>query len=138
MERRELEEGLKLQLDFDKLKSVAAGEAVLPVVVQHADSGEVLILAYVNREALQRSLSESRCVFYSTSRQQLWIKGESSGDRMQLVKALVNCEQNSLLFLVRPAAGVCHTRDSDGQTRGSCYYRSIEGEGPLLRWRRAE
>lgn len=124
-----LEAGDRLRLDFQKLQSVAAcGEAVAPVVVQHADTREVLILAYVNQEALRRSLAEGIAVLYSTSRNELWIKGATSGDYLDLVEVRVNCEQNSLLFLVRPRTehgGVCHTRDEQGRTRPSCYYRRV-------------
>lgn len=124
----EIEEGLTLRLDFDKLSTIAAaGEPVAPVVVQHADTKEVLILAYVNRAALAQSLTEKRAVFYSTSRRELWIKGATSGDYLDLAEARVNCEQNSLVFLVRPrAGGVCHTRNADGSTRPGCYYRRLE------------
>lgn len=124
----EIEEGRTLRLDFDKLSAIAAaGEPVAPVVVQHADTKEVLILAYVNRAALAQSLAEGRAVFYSTSRRELWIKGATSGDYLDLVEARVNCEQNSLVFLVRPrAGGVCHTRNAEGATRPGCYYRRLE------------
>lgn len=126
MDQAILEEGDSLTLDFRKLKLVGAGEETLPVVVQDVTSKEVLILAYVNREALSQSLQRREVVFYSTSRQRLWFKGAESGDRLELVEARVNCEQNSLLFLVRPIpGGVCHTRDQSGATRRSCYYRRI-------------
>ena len=68
-------------------------------------------------------------VFWSTSRNELWIKGASSGDLLELVEVRVNCEQNSILYLVRPKGqGVCHTRDADGGSRSSCYYRRIAGD----------
>jgi phosphoribosyl-AMP cyclohydrolase len=64
--------------------------------------------------------------FWSTSRDELWVKGATSGDTLQVVEVCVNCEQNSLLYLVRPlGAGACHTKTPDGQTRMSCYYRRI-------------
>lgn len=124
----ELEESQKLMLDFAKLQSVAkAGEPVVPVVVQDFDSRDVLIVAYANAEALRLSLEEKRAVFWSTSRGEIWRKGATSGDTLTLVEAFVNCEQNSLLFLVKPTQhGVCHTRDANGNTRPSCYYRRIK------------
>ena len=65
--------------------------------------------------------------FWSTSRNELWVKGATSGDTLQLVDVRVNCEQNSLLYLVRLlGGGVCHTRDADGHTRRTCYYRSLK------------
>ncbi|MBN1399554.1 MAG: phosphoribosyl-AMP cyclohydrolase, partial [Anaerolineae bacterium] len=64
--------------------------------------------------------------FWSTSRNELWVKGATSGDTLQVVEVRVNCEQNSLLYIVRPlGAGACHTKTLDGHTRMSCYYRRI-------------
>ena len=122
-----LEEGNDLQLDFTKLQKVAkTGLPVLPVVVQDADSKEVLVVAYSNREALEHSLKTGIATFWSTSRNELWIKGATSGDTLQLVDVRVNCEQNSLLYLVRMTGGVCHTKDAAGKTRKTCYYRSLK------------
>jgi phosphoribosyl-AMP cyclohydrolase len=126
-----LEEGRELELDFTKIHKVAAaGNDVVPVAVQHADTKEMLLIAYVNREALEMTLRTRVATFWSTSRHELWIKGKTSGDQLDLVDVRVNCEQNSLLYLVRPAkGGVCHTRDAEGHTRCTCFYRQIEGEG---------
>jgi phosphoribosyl-AMP cyclohydrolase len=127
-----LEEGTELQLDFSKLQKIAqTGLPVLPVVVQDAESREVLVVAYSNREALEHSLKTGIATFWSTSRNELWIKGATSGDTLQLVDVRVNCEQNSLLYLVRRVGGgVCHTKDAGGHTRRTCYYRSLK-EGKL-------
>ncbi len=131
----EIEEGLVERLDFDKLGKVAAcGQALLPVVVQHADTQEVLVVAYANREALTRTLKDRVAVFWSSSRNELWIKGATSGDYLDLVDVRVNCEQNSLLYVVRPrGVGGCHTKGADGKNRMSCYYRRIVGDG-ILDW----
>ena len=128
-----LEEGTELALDFEKLTKVAAaGQSVVPVVLQHADSGDVLFVAYANQEALRETLHTKRAVLWSTSRSELWRKGETSGDVLELVDVSVNCEQNSLLYRVRPAGGgVCHTKDTDGNTRATCYYRRISDAGEL-------
>jgi len=124
----DLEERTALMLDFNKLQDIVKGEAgVIPVAVQDADTKEVLIVAYVNREALAYTLSHGVAAFWSTSRNELWIKGATSGDKLELVDVRVNCEQNSLLYLVRPlGAGACHTRGADGNARSGCYYRRIE------------
>lgn len=124
-----LEEGKTVQLDFTKLQKVGhSASPVLPVVVQDADSHEVLVLAYANREALAHSLKTRLATFWSTSRNELWIKGATSGDTLEVVDVRVNCEQNSLLYLVRMKGhGVCHTKDENGQTRRTCYYRSLQG-----------
>ncbi len=114
----------KLQLDFTKLKKIAASDSdVLPVVVQDATSKEVLILAYANRLALEHSLETGKATFWSTSRNELWIKGATSGDYLELQDVLVNCEQNSLVYLVNPVTNAaCHTG------KHSCYYRRIVGK----------
>jgi phosphoribosyl-AMP cyclohydrolase len=123
------EEGHDLLLDFNKLRKVAqAGEPVVPVAVQDADSKEVLIVAYANETALKYTLEQGVAAFWSTSRDELWVKGATSGDTLELVEVRVNCEQNSLLFLVRPLGqGACHTKGADGKARPSCYYRRIKG-----------
>lgn len=125
-----LEEGNRLQLDFSKLVQVAQqSELVIPVVVQDSHSKEVLIVAYVNQQALDHSRDTGYATFWSTSRSELWEKGSSSGDRLKLVEIRVNCEQNSLLFLVEPlGAGACHTTSAEGRSRRSCYYRRVIGE----------
>jgi phosphoribosyl-AMP cyclohydrolase len=127
MNHHELEEGSALSLDFLKLQKIAATQIpVLPVIVQHADTHEVLVLAYANAVALQKTLETKIASFWSTSRNELWVKGATSGDILDLVEVRVNCEQNSLLYLVRPRkGGCCHTKDVQGHTRPSCYYRKI-------------
>jgi phosphoribosyl-AMP cyclohydrolase len=122
-----LEEGTLLTLDFDKLRKIGdRGQTVVPVVLQHAETGEVLYLAYANAEALRETLARRQAVLWSTSRDELWHKGATSGDVLDLVEVRVNCEQNSLLYRVLPrTGGVCHTRDAEGQARPSCYYRRV-------------
>jgi phosphoribosyl-AMP cyclohydrolase len=123
-----LEEGNELCLDFDKLRKVAdCGQPVVPVAVQDADTKEVLILAYVNKEALDYSVKNGVAAFWSTSRNELWVKGTTSGDTLDLVEIRVNCEQNSLLYRVRPRGeGVCHTQDARGVPRSTCFYRRLQ------------
>ena len=130
----DLEEGTELTLDFTKLTKIGhGGHQVVPVAVQHADTGEVLIVAYANEEALRATLDRGEAVFYSTSREELWHKGATSGDTLAVVEVLVNCEQNSLLYRVRPnGVGACHTTDASGSARLSCYYRRIGDGGDLL------
>ena len=128
-----LEEGNELSLDFNKLSKVAQGSSdVIPVVVQHALTKEVLLVAYVNEIALDTSLSTGVATFWSTSRRELWVKGKTSGDFLDLREIRVNCEQNSLLFLVVPrAGGVCHTKQAGGAARQTCFYRAIR-DGRLV------
>lgn len=129
-----LEEGTTPALDFGKVAAIGRrDQRVVPVVLQHADTGEVLFLAYADRTALEETLRTRRAVLWSTSRNELWRKGDSSGDVLDLVEVRVNCEQNSLLYRVRPRrGGCCHTRDASGETRRSCYYRRFDGSGTRL------
>lgn len=132
----ELEEGLTLQLDFDKLGKIGrAAQDVLPVILQDAESGEVLFLGYANELALRETLARRSAVLWSTSRNELWHKGATSGDVLELVDVRVNCEQNSLLYRVRRATGgACHTKDpATGVARPGCYYRVVD-EGDQLRF----
>lgn len=124
---KELEEGTALQLDFDKLaKAAAACPTVIPVAVQNIDTHEVILIAYVNEAALQKSIETKSAVFWSTSRNELWEKGKTSGETFELVEILTNCEQNSLVYKVRPRhGGICHTKNREGEPR-NCYYRRVD------------
>jgi len=128
VDSKHLEEGNELLLDFQKLARVAqASTSVIPVAVQDVDSKQVLLIGYANQTALEYAIEHGVAAFWSTSRDELWVKGATSGDTLELVEVRVNCEQNSLLYLVRPLGdGACHTRNADGQTRLSCYYRKIQ------------
>ncbi len=125
----ELEEGSRLALDFSKVAKVAAAcPGVIPVAVQDADSGEVLLVAYTNEPAFREALRARRLILWSTSRNELWDKGRTSGETFDLVEARVNCEQNALLYRVRPRrGGICHTRNRTGRPR-QCFYRRICAE----------
>ncbi|MDD5032100.1 MAG: phosphoribosyl-AMP cyclohydrolase [Patescibacteria group bacterium] len=131
MRTKELEEGKKLNLDFGKLRRVANKcPKVIPVVVQDWQTGEVLLLAYANEQALRETLKKGVAVFWSTSRGEygeLWVKGETSGCFLEIKEVRVNCDQNSLLYLVEKPEGIgaCHTEDESGGFRESCFYRKI-------------
>lgn len=123
----ELEEGGDIALDFGRFSS-ASGDGVVPVVAQDVESRDVLVLAHANRMAVDYTLQNRVAAFWSLSRDQLWVKGETSGNFLDIVEVRVNCEQNSLLYLVRLRnEGVCHTLE-DGVARHSCYYRRISGD----------
>ena len=121
-----LEEGNKLQLDFSKLAKVSQKcPDVIPVAVQNIDTGEVILVAYTNQEALKLAVKTRTAVFWSTSRNELWEKGKTSGETFDLLEVCVNCEQNSLLYKVRPKrGGICHTKNRKGEAR-NCYYRRV-------------
>ena len=102
----------------------AAG--LVPVVVQDAATGAVLILAFMNQEALEATLATGQVHFWSRSRQQLWRKGEQSGHILELESLYVNCEANSLLLKVRPHGPACHTGYP------TCFYRRVAPDGTLI------
>lgn len=125
---KELEEDSAFTLDWSKLKKVADGNPdVVPVAVQDTDTKELLVLAYANQQALDHSFKTGNATFWSTSRHELWEKGATSGETFELVEVRVNCEQNSLLYLVRPRrGGMCHTKNAKGEPRSGCYYRKLD------------
>ena len=101
-------------------------------MLQDAESSEVLFIGYANDEAIETSLRERIAVLWSTSRNELWRKGATSGDVLELAEIRVNCEQNSVLYLVRrTTGGACHTLSASGSARPSCYYRAITDEMTL-------
>ena len=124
-----LEEGKTLQLDFTKLAAAAKKcPDVIPVAVQNIDTNEVILVAYTNEKALKLAVQTRTAVFWSTSRNELWEKGKTSGETFDLLEVYVNCEQNSLLYKVRPKrGGICHTKNQKGQAR-NCYYRCLNLE----------
>ncbi len=91
-----------MYLNFEK-------NELLPVIIQHAQTGKVLMLAYMNQEALDKTLDEGIVTFFSRSRQQLWTKGETSGNFLKVVSLHPDCDQDSLLIQVLPTGPVCHT-----------------------------
>lgn len=131
---KELEEGTALMLDFAKIAKIAETcKDVIPVAVQHADTKEVILVAYTNEFAMKQAFKERMLVLWSTSRKVLWEKGKTSGETFDLVDARVNCEQNSLLYIVRPKRGaICHTKNQKGEPR-NCYYRSIDMDSLQLK-----
>lgn len=133
MTHEELEEGKVLNLDFAKLRKVANCESdVLPAIAQDAKTGEVLIVGYANELALKTALECGMATFWSTSRNELWIKGKTSGDYLKIEEIRVNCEQNSILYQVTPAGqGACHTKNQAGVARSGCYYRRLKEDGSL-------
>ncbi|HKU13131.1 MAG TPA: bifunctional phosphoribosyl-AMP cyclohydrolase/phosphoribosyl-ATP diphosphatase HisIE [Steroidobacteraceae bacterium] len=89
-------------LDWDK------GNGLLPAIVQDAHSGQVLMLGYMNREALRVTLAEKRATFFSRSRNRLWTKGEESGHWLHVVDVVTDCDQDTLLVLANPQGPTCH------------------------------
>jgi phosphoribosyl-AMP cyclohydrolase len=121
------EETNSIQLQFEKRNGL------LPVVVQHADTLEILMVGYTNEEAYRQTLNEGKATFWSTSRQELWTKGETSGDYLQVEKIMVDCDQDALVYQVKLlGSGVCHTYNAAHQHRRSCFYRQLDAEREQL------
>ena len=91
-----IEETNELKLDFQKIARME-GQEVIPVAIQNADTDEVILVAYTNEAAFLESVRLRRLVLWSTSRNELWHKGKTSGNEFELLEVLVNCEQNSLV-----------------------------------------
>jgi phosphoribosyl-AMP cyclohydrolase len=107
-------------VDFEK------GNGLVPAIAQDVRTGKVLMMAYMNREALETTLKEGRACYWSRSRKELWRKGATSGD-VQIVKdVLVDCDQDTILLLVdQLGKGACHTR------KWSCFFRRVTPEGEI-------
>lgn len=86
----------------------AKGDGLVPAIVQDADTGAVLMLAYMNREALEQTLSRQRAVFYSRSKQRLWEKGETTGHTLDVLAVSADCDNDTLLVTARPRGPACH------------------------------
>ncbi|MFC6615755.1 phosphoribosyl-AMP cyclohydrolase [Halopenitus salinus] len=97
-------------------------DGLVPAIAQDADSGEVLMLAYVSPEALDRTLETGEAHYYSRSREELWHKGGTSGHVQSIEEVRVDCDEDTLLYLVDQTGGACHTGHR------SCFHRTIDGE----------
>jgi phosphoribosyl-ATP pyrophosphohydrolase/phosphoribosyl-AMP cyclohydrolase len=109
--------------DEDRLRQLdwAKGDGLLPAIVQDAHDGTVLMLGYMNRESLERTLATGRVAFYSRSRQALWTKGETSGHYLEAVHVGPDCDDDTILVLARPTGPTCHkgTRSCFAETPAS-------------------
>lgn len=121
-----LEDGSELMLDFGKISKAAANcKGLVPVALQNIDTGEVILVAYTNELAFRKAIDARRAILWSASRNVLWEKGATSGNTFELVEIRVNCEQNALLYRVRPRnGGICHTTNKGGRPR-NCFYRRL-------------
>ncbi|HNR36780.1 MAG TPA: phosphoribosyl-AMP cyclohydrolase [Candidatus Hydrogenedentes bacterium] len=101
---------------FDEKGLVAA-------IIQHADTGQVLMLGYMNAESLAITLEERRACFWSRSRQKLWRKGETSGNVLEVREIRVDCDADALVLKCNPIGPTCHTNET------SCFYRKVDFDG---------
>ena len=102
-------------LKFDK-------KGLIPAIIQNATSGKVLMLGYINKESLEKTLKTGHVWFYSRSRQELWQKGETSGNYLNVRAILKDCDEDTLLIQVDPAGPTCHTGAE------SCFYRTLDSD----------
>jgi phosphoribosyl-AMP cyclohydrolase/phosphoribosyl-ATP pyrophosphohydrolase/phosphoribosyl-AMP cyclohydrolase len=105
----------------EQLAAITYGpDGLVPAIVQDVDTKTVLMVAWMNEDTLRQSLAEGRTVFWSRSRQEVWRKGDTSGDRQYIREARFDCDQDVLLFLVeQEGKGACHTGEY------SCFFRSF-------------
>ncbi len=111
-EKAELEEGALFQPKFD-------GDGLIPCICQDADSGMILMFAFMNEESLKESIRTKTAVYFSRSRQKLWKKGESSGNVQHIVDIRTDCDQDVVLIRVRADGAACH------MGYPSCFYREV-------------
>lgn len=109
---------MKLDLDFNK------GNGLIPAIIQDADSKQVLMLGYMNHDSYEKSIETKKVHFYSRSRNALWMKGETSGDILEIEDIYLDCDQDALLILARQTGkATCHTG------RVSCFYHCLKSDG---------
>ena len=114
-----------LKLDYNKLGKIPENCEVIPVAVQNAITNEVILIAYTNKIAFGETIKHRKAIFWSTSRNKLWFKGEESGNTFSIHSIYVNCEQNSLVYKVIPDDGnICHT--SINGVANNCFYRRLD------------
>lgn len=106
---------------FDPASLKYDEKGLIPAIAQDAESGQVLMMAWMNAESVARTLQTGRVTYWSRSRASFWVKGESSGHVQDLVELRVDCDHDCLLALVRQTGPACHTN------RRSCFYTAIRG-----------
>lgn len=105
-----------IKVDFAK------GNGLVPVIVQEASTKDVLMLAYMNEESLNKTLETGIATYYSRSRQGLWVKGETSGHYQYVKEIKIDCDEDTILLIVDQVGAACHTGAH------SCFYRDLKGE----------
>jgi len=108
---------------FDAHSLSYNAQGLIPAIAQDEASGEVLMMAWMNAEAVEKTLETRRVTYWSRSRNDFWVKGETSGHTQELVDLRVDCDRDALLLLIRQTGPACHTN------RRSCFYTSVmEGD----------
>jgi phosphoribosyl-AMP cyclohydrolase len=100
-------------------------KGLICAVIQHAETGQILMVGWMNRESLGITLEKRKACFWSRSRQQLWLKGETSGNMLDVREIRTDCDADALVLKCLPAGPTCHTNET------SCFYRKVEPEGTI-------
>ncbi len=111
---------MSIAKSFDPETLTYNADGLIPAIAQQHDTGEVLMMAWMNADAVRKTLESGRVTYWSRSRQAFWIKGETSGHVQELVDFRVDCDRDCLLVLVRQTGPACHTN------RRSCFYTAIQ------------
>ena len=106
------------QLKFNK-------DGLIPAVAQDVDSGEVVMVAYMNEESLIKTLKEKKACYYSRSRQKLWTKGEQSGNIQEVKQMMIDCDADTILLKIKQHGGACH------EGYFSCFFRKVNDNGEI-------
>lgn len=116
-------------MDFDASTLKFDQNGLIPAIAQQDGTGEVLMLAWMNREAVQKTLDTGKVTYWSRSRQAYWVKGETSGHTQKLVQMRLDCDRDCLLLIVNQTGPACHTN------RRSCFYTAVTdaGESELMK-----
>lgn len=102
-------------------------QGLIPAIIQDADSGEVLMLAYMDKTAFERTLKEKKTVFYSRSRNQYWVKGETSGHTQDVKQVLTDCDRDTILIRVKQHGAACH------EGYRTCFVHELDENGHIAR-----
>lgn len=113
-------------MSFDPLTLKYDEKGLIPAIAQDASSGEVLMMAWMNAEAVAMTLETSKVTYWSRSRQAFWVKGETSGHVQELVSFRVDCDRDCLLVEVNQTGPACHTN------RRSCFYTEVQGDEEVI------
>lgn len=106
---------------------------ILPLVVQETATGQILMLASINQEAFEYTIQHKVAAFYSTSKNKLWVKGETSGNYLAIDEILIDCDQDAVVYKVTLAkGGVCHTFNQFGKKRKAYFYRTLNIDSKKL------
>lgn len=116
MDKKQIEEGLEFNPKFDK-------NGLITAISQDIETGQILMVAYMNRQAIDLTIQTGKATFFSRSRQKIWKKGEESGHFQKVEQILVDCDQDCIVLKVRIESGQCHVGYK------SCFYRSLEQGG---------